>query len=334
MSFCKNCGAAIPEGNKYCPECGQTVETPEQTTEQSAASGTPGNGSGYGAQPGNFGGQPDYQRYEQQYNQQYQQYQNCQQSQYGQQGQYGQPGQNYQQNYQQNQYGQYQNYQQPPYQQRPASPTSIGAVYSRSFALLGKKPLLLWGLSLLSSLLTVLAAIFGFIPLFSLPIIFVLEVGMTSVYLDAVRGKEINSDQLFSGFKRFFRTAGGMGWMYLWILIWSLIPIAGMVMGVIKSYSYRFVPYILLNDPDISATEALRVSMRLTKGYRGRMFLADLIIGAVIVVALVIFILIAGALPVLTFLTVIVYLIIIAFGPLVFGVISATYYDEIEKEKR
>lgn len=332
MAFCKNCGASVPDGNKFCPECGQIIDpAPEQTPAQPVPPVTPGENSGYGGQSGNFGGQPDYQRYEQQYNQQYQNYQQNQA--YGQ--QYNQQYQNYGQQYNQQYNQQYQNYQQQPYQPQPASPTSVGAVYSRTFALLAKKPILLWGLSLMSSLLTVLASLFGFIPLISLPIIFTLKVGMASVYLDAVRGKEINSDQLFSGFtKNFFRVAGGMGWMYLWIFIWSLIPIVGIVFGVIKTYSYRFVPYILINDPEISATEALRVSMRLTKGYKGKMFLANLLIGLIIFVVLLIFGLIGGAVHFLMIITVIVYLVVIAFAPLVFGTIAATYYDVIEKEKR
>ncbi len=319
MAFCRNCGATVPDGNKFCSECGQPLENEvDQTTSQPIPPVTPGDISRYGDQSGAFGGNPDYQRYEQQYNQQYQNYQQNQQ--------YQTYGQQYNQ--------QYQGYQQPPYQPKPASPTSVGAIYSKSFALLSKKPLLLWGLSLMCSLLTFLASVFGFIPIISLPIVFVLEVGMASVYLDAVRGKNINSDQLFNGFKSFFRTAGGMGWMYLWIFIWSLIPIVGVIFGIIKTYSYRFVPYILLNDPEISATEALRVSMRLTKGYRGKMFLADLLIGLIIVVALLIFSLLGGAVHFLLIITIIVYLIVIAFAPLLFGVVAATYYDEIEKEKR
>lgn len=294
MAFCKNCGATVPDGNKYCPECGQPVEAAAQPQQGGAPV---------------YGGQPDYQRYEQQYNQQY--------------------NQNYNQQYNQNYNQQYQNY-----QPKPAEPASIGVVYSRSFGMLSKKPILLWGLSLMSTLLTTLASIFGVLPIISLPIKFALEVGMASVYLDAVRGKKVNSDQLFSGFKTFFRVAGGMGWMYLWILIWGLVPIAGIVLAVIKMYSYRFVPYILINDPEISATEALRVSMRMTNGFKGRMFGADVLIGAIVAVALIIFGLLAGLGAFFVFLLLILILVVIAVLPLVQGTISATFYDEIEKIKR
>ncbi len=29
MAFCKNCGAELPEGGKFCVKCGQKVEEPQ-----------------------------------------------------------------------------------------------------------------------------------------------------------------------------------------------------------------------------------------------------------------------------------------------------------------
>jgi uncharacterized RDD family membrane protein YckC len=31
MTYCKNCGAELPEGAEYCPKCGATVDAPIQT---------------------------------------------------------------------------------------------------------------------------------------------------------------------------------------------------------------------------------------------------------------------------------------------------------------
>ena len=53
---------------------------------------------------------------------------------------------------------------------------------------------------------------------------------------------------------------GGMAWMSLWIFLWSLIPVVGIVFGVIRMYEYRFVPYILMTRDDVKPTDALRVS--------------------------------------------------------------------------
>ena len=117
---------------------------------------------------------------------------------------------------------------------------------AKALQVLVQKPIRLWGLSLLCQLLVTLATGLSVIPIIFLPIIFVLNAGMAAVYLTGYRGGEVNSDALFAGFKRFFKVAGGMGWMALWIFIWGMIPVAGIVFAVIKSYSYRFVPYIMI----------------------------------------------------------------------------------------
>lgn len=221
----------------------------------------------------------------------------------------------------------------------PAAPVREGitvrSVYARSFALLAAKPLRLWGVSLMCTLLTALASAFAVLPILSMPIVFVLTAGMKAVYLAGIRGEEVQTDHLFVGFKSFLRLACGMGWMSLWVLIWSLIPVAGIVMGVIKSYSYRFTPYILMHDPDISVTDALRKSMEMTEGLKGRMFGADILIIAGIFVASLLLALLAQipfAGILFAILLVIFLLIVLALSPLLFGIIEATFYDEKERK--
>lgn len=213
----------------------------------------------------------------------------------------------------------------------PVVGVTVGMIYSKAFAFLGQKPILLWGLSVLCSLLTLLACIFGVLPIISIPIVLVLEVGMASVYLDGYRGQAISSDQLFKGFKQFFRFAGGMAWMCLWVFIWSLIPLAGVVMGIIKGYSYRFVPYIMLNDPEISATDALRASMKMTDGYKGKMFGADVLIYAIILVLSALFSFLARYGVFFVILYAVIVLLVSLVSPLILGIFKAAFYDEIDK---
>ena len=219
-------------------------------------------------------------------------------------------------------------YQAPP---RPHIGPTIGESYRMALDVIAKKPFRLWGLSLMNGLLTILASLFGVLPIISLPIIFALEVGMHAIYLDGIRGKEVNSDQLFLGFKGFFRFAGGMGWMYLWVLIWSLIPFVGFIFAIIKTYSYRFVPYILLSDPEVSATEALRRSMRETRGMRGKMFGADILISAGVFVVTLILSLLSSIRYVGVIFLILEVLFVIAvciFMPLFVGLVNAAFYDK------
>ena len=210
----------------------------------------------------------------------------------------------------------------------------IRSIYMRAFNILKSKPLMLWGLSLLSGFLTVLILIFSAIPIITIPVIAAINAGMAIVYLDGYNGKEVHSEQLFEGFKNFPHVAGGMCWRALWILLWLLIPAAGPFIAIVKSLSYAFTPYILMREPNISATEALKKSMIDTKGYKLNMF------GAIIVIPLayVIASLILGLLALIPFvgivfagISTIVSLVYGLLAPLFLGLVRAGFYEYAKK---
>ncbi len=198
--------------------------------------------------------------------------------------------------------------------------------YKKALGVLMKKPITLWGLSLMSSLILSLAWIFlGVIPAFAMVVGYLITCGMAKIYIDGLNGKEVSSEQLFAAFnKNFLRVAGGMAWMTLWILIWSMVPIAGPIIAIVKTYSYRFVPYILINNPEVSATQALKLSMKQTDGIKAQMFLADLCTGAAIFVAF----LVLGLLAAIPYIGVIfgfsLFVLIIAVSAL-YGIFTGLY---------
>ena len=219
----------------------------------------------------------------------------------------------------------------PGYAYPPPPKGFLADTYSKAFGFVFKKPGLLLGLTLLFVLLVYLA-IFGaaFIPIIWLPITYVLSLGLYSIYLTGLRGGEMETKEMFMGFtkKNFLRNAAGMGWKELWLLIWMFVP----VVNVIKYYSYRFVPYILIKDPDIGATEALKKSMVQTQGYKGKMFLADLLIllGYTVVIIIATFIMfipfVGPVLGTLIYIVAVIALIIIIVA------LGATYYDKVVTE--
>jgi len=119
-------------------------------------------------------------------------------------------------------------------------------------------------LSLGSLSATVLAASLLFI---------VLNCGVHLFALRIYRGQPANIKAFVAGFSRFGRVLGGMLWMTLWIFIWSLLFVVG---GVVRAYAYRLTPYILMDQPDIPAREALKLSIEMTKGYKWKLFVFDL----------------------------------------------------------
>lgn len=203
--------------------------------------------------------------------------------------------------------------------------------YRQAFEVLKQKPIRLWGISLLYLVIAYLISILGaMVPIISLPIVLVLGLGFTGVVLDGLHGKEVRSEQLFQSFRRdvVARNALGMCWMELWTLIWGFVP----VMNIIKYYSYCLTPYILLTDKEVGSTEALKKSMRMTDGYKGKMFGADiLLVLAVWVVMIVLAVL--SQIPYIGWIfgivLVLAYVAFILFVPLFLSLVHAAIFEAI-----
>ena len=214
----------------------------------------------------------------------------------------------------------------------PGKPAICGIfeIYRKALAALAKKPFKLWGLSLLGILVASIVSSLAVIPLISIPIVLLLELGFTIVMLNAYHGREFNSNQLFEGFKKeeILRNGGGMCWMWLWMQIWGFVP----VMNIIKYYSYYFVPYILATDKEISATEALRKSMRMTDGYKGKLFAAEiLLIGGIMLATLILALLcLIPIIRVLFIFLLFVFLVAVTLLlPLFIGLVRTAFFEEI-----
>ncbi|MCL1787762.1 MAG: DUF975 family protein [Defluviitaleaceae bacterium] len=127
-----------------------------------------------------------------------------------------------------------------------------------------------------------------------------LTVGMYGVFIKVYRHEATHATEIFHGFSHhYLRNVGGMLWVVLWVTIWALIslplPVLGVLVGralggnmmrmmiilslvghfallipaLIKALSYAMVPYLLADAPDIKVREAMRLSMRMTKGHKG-----------------------------------------------------------------
>lgn len=65
----------------------------------------------------------------------------------------------------------------------------------------------------------------------------------------------------------------GMGMMTLFIFLWSLLLI---IPGIIKTYAYRMVPFLLAENPQLGWKRALDLSQQMTAGEKGSLFFLDL----------------------------------------------------------
>lgn len=216
----------------------------------------------------------------------------------------------------------------------------ISNLYQKTFSVLMKRPLRLWGITLLSSVLLVVVHI-GFIgiPAVGFCAALLLEASMSMIYLNSYRtGLEPKTSYLLAAFRkdRIWRVLGGMAWMYLWIFLWFLIPVVGFVFAAIRAYEYRFVPYILMTRDDVRPTEAIKVSKAETMGYKGKLFGADLLLEGVYFVVILLLSLLSMIPYVGIVFTILRIVLTVVFGvlaPLFLGILHAAFYVEIQNRR-
>jgi len=97
----------------------------------------------------------------------------------------------------------------------------------------------------------------------------VLTAGVAYFFAKNYRGEKAEIGDMFAGFKNFGHVLGGSLWMELFVWLWSMLFV---IPGIIKAISYSMTPYILVDQPEVSAREALKLSMRMTKGHKGEIF--------------------------------------------------------------
>jgi uncharacterized membrane protein len=96
-----------------------------------------------------------------------------------------------------------------------------------------------------------------------------LFLGYTGYFLKKARGEAVKLENLFDGFKQF----GSSFLLYLlqiiFIVLWSCLLI---IPGIVKCFSYSMAFYIMKDNPDIGASEAITQSRKMMVGYKGKLF--------------------------------------------------------------
>ena len=96
------------------------------------------------------------------------------------------------------------------------------------------------------------------------------------MYYRAYKGEQIDIKDMFVTFtngdlwKKALLTSFLVS---LYTALWSLLFI---VPGIIKGYSYSMAIFLIMDDPSLTAKEAIQKSMEMTNGYKGDMFVMDL----------------------------------------------------------
>ena len=91
-----------------------------------------------------------------------------------------------------------------------------------------------------------------------------------------IKNHDVNPElgEIFSGFKgNYLNVVKIMFLMNLKILLWLFLFI---VPGFIKAYEYSMIPYLLEENPNLSADEAFSLSKQMTTGQKMDLFVLDL----------------------------------------------------------
>ncbi len=99
-----------------------------------------------------------------------------------------------------------------------------------------------------------------------------LEVGCHTYLKENILG-EVSFKRLTAGFEDYKRVALVIFLRDLFLGLWFALLF---IPGVIKSYSYMMVPYILIDNPELSGTDAITRSRQMMDGNKWRAFLLDL----------------------------------------------------------
>ena len=79
--------------------------------------------------------------------------------------------------------------------------------------------------------------------------------------------------EVFSGFKtRYGRNVGTMFLVGVKTVLWTILFI---IPGIIKSYEYAIIPFILADDPEISSKDAFKKAKEMMNGNKWRLFKLD-----------------------------------------------------------
>lgn len=103
---------------------------------------------------------------------------------------------------------------------------------------------------------------------------YAIQVGGSRFFLDGFKG-DVSIGKVFSTFNReeYWPIVKTLFLTGLYTVLWTLLFI---IPGIIKSYEYRMVPYILAEKPNLSANEVISRSRDITRGHKIDIFVLDL----------------------------------------------------------
>ncbi len=100
-----------------------------------------------------------------------------------------------------------------------------------------------------------------------------ITMGITRIFLKIYRKEAFEFGQMFDGFKEFNRTFTAYLLISIYTFLWALLLI---VPGIIAALGYSQTFFIMAENPNISASDAMRQSKQMMFGHKTELFLLNL----------------------------------------------------------
>ncbi len=111
-----------------------------------------------------------------------------------------------------------------------------------------------------------------FMVLFRILAVNPMRVGYSRFFMENSKYHQTRLGRVFTFFTHdYFKVTKAMARKTLYQILWNLTVIG----GFIKMYSYKLVPYIIAEDSKISSRQAIKLSVKLMKGFKFKAFLLD-----------------------------------------------------------
>lgn len=106
----------------------------------------------------------------------------------------------------------------------------------------------------------------------SICLVMPLSVGLCAAYRELYLSKNVNvvENTFKTGLANWKHNVGGMLLVSVYTFAWMLLLI---VPGVIKAFAYALTPFILAERPELSANEAIELSMKMMDGHKLELFI-------------------------------------------------------------
>ena len=91
--------------------------------------------------------------------------------------------------------------------------------------------------------------------------------------LETEKPEEVESNKFYEGFYYWNKAILSKIWKSLWIYLWSLLFF---IPAIVKSFAYSQMNYILAENPKISVRKAMKMSIKMTQGFKAELFILEL----------------------------------------------------------